>query len=1195
MSKKLLSLLIALTLTLSGILPAAYAGEVAAGAEPQVQTAPASAASGASSTVTAEVYQTAVPTVSTEVYQASMTEPRTLPITLALPEGVTADQLTWNFGRTAEEMKPLAQWKKWNNASSVRAYTGDPFVKVSYAPASPSTVTALVYFDMPFGVNLSISGIRAEYVKLAGVYNLTATAPDGHVLAQQQVKLNPYDTYHTYDEIKPAIDRITAGSNNKYGRYVEYQQIGTSTQGRAIHFSIVAKDKASVDQYLNETLPLMNNDPAALQEMIKNGQLQNYKVPVWLNNIHADEANGVDVIIKFLDTLMTQKTVNYKTTDADGNVVPVALDIDKALDNVIFLLDYVENPDGRALNTRATSTLLDPNRDNSYQTQPETQAVTAQIAKWTPLSFLDMHGFVSGFLIEPCTPPHDPNIEYDLVMDNMLDQATAMGNAGIANTKYNAYHIPYLEAAKLKNDPDYANPYGNATGWDDASPAYTAVYAMHQGALGHTIEVPELNEDSLDAFYYAALAATNYVQNNKEKLFLNQLEIFKRGMNNEDHKEVDKYLVNAKYESIGRKRATEATNFFPEYYVLPVAKDLQKNELETYKMVQYLLRNGVKVEQTTTPVTVDGVTYPSGTYVVNMHQAKRGYANLVLYDGLDVSDFNEMYSDTVQNFADMRGFDRYISRTAGAFTGKTQQVSSIVIPTTDLNQYRFEQNYVIRNSSNDAIKAVNELLADKKAVTLLSNGGPGYEKGSFLVSRSNLKTVASKYLLDLVPFSASADKAGKLLKPANVGIAGAPSFILADLGFKVTTDTAAADVLVNAGTSLIASGKPFIGYGRTMLSSIKALKILPGLDYSNPVNKSNNPSAHEGLFKATVSQDSVITAPYADNEYLYTVSAAYITAVPEGAEVLAKYGTGGDFFKAGWWPNSDAAKGQVLALNYQKDNVHVTLFANDLLNKYHPQNQFRLLANAIYASSPAATEADGMDNGALEPEPASPSNPGSSVPVPTANAAPTATPAPTGAPAAQQPTATATPAPVVHFTDLGRVAWAVSAIEELTAKGILNGVGGNAFAPLKEVTRAEFITMIVRAFGLQTANASAAFSDVSAADWSYSYIAAGVSNGLIRGVGNGKFEPKRSITREEMAIIAANALTKFKGKSVTHADAALANFKDKSSIASYGKNAVALLTQEGVVKGMTANTFAPKDIANRAQAAVMISNIINLQ
>lgn len=1192
MSKKLLSLLIALTLTLSGILPAAYANEAVTEVQPQVLTAPASTDSELSSTVTSEVYHTAVPTVTTEVYQASMTEARILPVTLSLPEGLTADQITWNFGRTAEEMKPLDQWKKWDNAPNVRAYTGDPFVKVAYEPASPSTVTALVYFDMPFGSNLSLSGIRAEYVNLAGVYNLTATAPDGAMLAQQQVKLNPYDTYHTYEEIKPAIDRITADSNNKYGRYVEYQQIGTSTQGRAIHFSIVAKDKASVDQYLNETLPLMNNDPAALQEMIKSGQLQDYKVPIWLNNIHADEANGVDVIIKFLDTLMTQKIVNYDTTDASGNVVPVALDIDKALDNVIFLLDYVENPDGRALNTRATSTLLDPNRDNSYQTQPETQAVTAQIAKWTPLSFLDMHGFVSGFLIEPCTPPHDPNIEYDLVLDNMIEQAEAMGNAGVANTKYDVYHIPYLESENLKNDPNYADPYGNATGWDDASPAYTAVYAMHQGALGHTIEVPELNEDSLDAFYYATLAATSYVQDNKEKLFLNQLEIFKRGINNEDHKEVDEYLVNANYESIGRERETQESNFFPEYYVLPVAKDLQKNELETYKMVQYLLRNGVKVEQTTTPVSVDGITYPAGTYVVNMHQAKRGYANLVLYDGLDVSDFNAMYSDTVQNFADMRGFDRYISRSAGAFSGKTRQVSSVVIPTTDLNQYPFAQNYVIRNSNNDAIKAVNELLANNKAVTLLSNDGTGYEKGSFLVSRSNLRTVASKYLLDLVPFSDAGDKTGKLLKPANVAIAGAPSYILADLGFKVTTDTAAADVLVNSGTGLIASGKPFIGYGRTILGSIKSLNILPGLDYANPVNQSNRVAAHEGLFKATLSQDSVITAPYADSEYLYTVSAAYITAVPEGAEVLAEYGTGEDFFKAGWWPNSDAAKDQVLALNYQTDNIHVTLFANDLLNKYHPQNQFRLLANAIYASAPAATEEDGMDNGVLEPEPSS--NPGTSVPVPTATPAPTATPVPTAtpAPATPQPTATA---PAVSFTDLGNVAWAALAIEELTAKGILKGVGGNLFAPLKEVTRAEFITMIARAFNLPLENASADFSDVQAAHWAYSYVAAGVENGLVNGVGGGKFEPNRSITREEMAIIAANALTKFKGKAVADADAVLAGFKDNSSIASYAKDAVALLTQEGIVKGMTADTFVPKGIANRAQAAVIISKILNVQ
>ncbi|MGU9560662.1 hypothetical protein ACQXW1_18150, partial [Lactiplantibacillus pentosus] len=76
------------------------------------------------------------------------------------------------------------------------------------------------------------------------------------------------------------------------------------------------------------------------------------------------------------------------------------------------------------------------------------------IAKWSPLSFLDMHGFDANFLIEPSTPPHNPNVEYDLLIDHMVEQAKAMGEAGIANTKYDYYHIPYEEHRKTAKDPN---------------------------------------------------------------------------------------------------------------------------------------------------------------------------------------------------------------------------------------------------------------------------------------------------------------------------------------------------------------------------------------------------------------------------------------------------------------------------------------------------------------------------------------------------------------------------------------------------------------------------------------------------------------------------------------------------------------------------------------------------------------------
>ncbi len=262
--------------------------------------------------------------------------------------------------------------------------------------------------------------------------------------------------------------------------------------------------------------------------------------------------------------LATQDVIEFLTTDKEGNTVEVSLNMNEVLDNIIFLMNLTENPDGRYYNTRANANGFDVNRDNGYQTQVESRIVVRQIAKWNPISFLDLHGFVSAFLIEPCTPPHDPNYEYDLLMKGMIDEAHAMGKAGIANTKYNGYIIPMF---------DYPG------GWDDATPAYTATYAMHHGAMGHTIEIPELNQDSHDALVYAILGATKFVLDGKDELFLNQLEYYRRGVEGIDDRSVDTWLVNAKGESVGRNRGNNE-NYFPDYYVLPVAENLQKNPLE---------------------------------------------------------------------------------------------------------------------------------------------------------------------------------------------------------------------------------------------------------------------------------------------------------------------------------------------------------------------------------------------------------------------------------------------------------------------------------------------------------------------------------------------------------------------------------------------------------------------------------------
>ena len=104
---------------------------------------------------------------------------------------------------------------------------------------------------------------------------------------------------------------------------------------------------------------------------------------------------------------------------------------------------------------------------------------------------LDLHGFVDPMLIEPCTPPHNPNYEYDLYIKWALAQAEAMEAELFAQTGFTA-QIPY------RDDP---------LEWDDWPPTYAPMYAMFHGAYGHTMETPYRDVRGVDAHYAAVWGA----------------------------------------------------------------------------------------------------------------------------------------------------------------------------------------------------------------------------------------------------------------------------------------------------------------------------------------------------------------------------------------------------------------------------------------------------------------------------------------------------------------------------------------------------------------------------------------------------------------------------------------------------------------------------------------------------------------
>lgn len=191
------------------------------------------------------------------------------------------------------------------------------------------------------------------------------------------------------------------------------------------------------------------------------------------------------------------------------------------------------------------------------------------------------------------------------------------------------------------------------------------------------------------------------------------------------------------------------------------------------------------------------------------------------------------------------------------------------------------------------------------------------------------------------------------------------------------------------------------------------------------------------------------------------------------------------------------------------------------------------------------------------------------------------------------PTPTPTPIPndqVEKFTDLAGYDWAVDGITALAKKGIINGKGDGKFAPGDNVTREEFVKMIINGFGLTDKTATCSYTDVDSSEWYYVYIATATKLGIINGVSDTEFGIGQQITRQDMAVIAYRAA---QVQGIKLAEAGELTFTDKDAIADYAVEAVRVMQASNVITGMETGAFEPESAANRAQAAVIINRLLN--
>ena len=905
------------------------------------------------------------------------------------------------------------------------------------------------------------------YLGLCGYYTLRVTA-DGKDIASCHAKVVPYDSFRTVYELYDDLEALAAMDTDLY---VSKESMGqTTTDGYDMPYLIVADSKESVDKWLAYT-DLVESDPDLALTKLANGDFDDLRVPMFASNVHSNENAAVNSILEFAHLLLENETINVNTLEgftdagkellaqemakqnvavpeqiknfasyigfirgengykANGSLYSGQLDlaayynvqenrvnVKELLGDVFMVIVPEQNIEGYEHMTRTTGQGYDPNRDEANQTLFEDANAMALVNKFNPMVFTEIHGRVEAMLIEPCTPPHEPNYEYDLIAKQFIQLGEAVGMGAIANNpEHNSFEMPYRDYLRVDND----SPSGVAwtEPWDDMTTAYGSQFPVLIGTAGITWELPVYSDVASELVVpYGLMTQAMYIQANKITMLENQAKLFSRGVNNTNSNElvapwyVDQYdrpgtqteLMRPVYDGEGQNG-----NFYPECYIIPMDSANQKNLYDAAAEMKYLTRNDVKVNVASKEFTYDGVTYPAGTMVVSMYQAKRSLANSQLFDGTFINVWQGLYSESFAQRSNARGYDRVIVAEPAAYKtimaacpetiNYTQALTYLAAFATQFEGVE-NADVIIDNVSNDSTAAINALLRAGKTVAMITEGS---EKGNFICSYEDFMTVAKDYVLTATGVYGAGIKAAVILNP-QVYLPGKPAdntsgyvettlrsgsynyrfdwLALTAMGFTMTEDLTKANVIVGSralsddALAAVKAGTPYMGYSNDAITGRFAFMQELGVEIS---------SCDKGtdfLGRVVYPNNTLVNATYINegDDVMYEYGTNWFTKIPEGATVLVQ--------NAGKAPlqgctclTDDELTEQfnqynngVVGFEYQNGDLDMALFANVLNHKIHQTDEYTFISNFIFSRSLTTTAYEGV----AQPENPDPVNPG---------------------------------------------------------------------------------------------------------------------------------------------------------------------------------------------------------------------------
>ena len=415
-----------------------------------------------------------------------------------------------------------------------------------------------------------------------------------------------------YDEIAPKLNALQRAGNRVSARVA-----GRSSSGYDLYAVTLTAPESRAEAARQERWKqLIEEDPVRARR--DRQLLADYKTPLFVNaNIHGNEWEGTDAALRVIEELATS------TEPA----------VERLLRRNRLVFNITSNPDGRVAGTRANAAGYDLNRDLTIVSQPESRLIRDLIVETKPIITLDLHGYVRPTLLHPSTPPHNVNNEYDLFIKHALPNALNIeqGLRDLGYEETQSARIPFRDDA-----PGV---------WDDFPPIYVPSFALLQSSIPYTIEAPlnprggDLTPEerrrrsgiNTDVHEVAIKTSLQYIQDHRAELLHDQAEVYRRGWAGEPLREIpDDYVPGWGPED---RYSTE----FPRSYVIP-AGDRQHSAPAAARLVDLLLGSGGRVWEAKKSFRAGRRTYPAGSYVIDLHQPKRGVVNSLLEPGIDLTD-----------------------------------------------------------------------------------------------------------------------------------------------------------------------------------------------------------------------------------------------------------------------------------------------------------------------------------------------------------------------------------------------------------------------------------------------------------------------------------------------------------------------------------------------------------------------------